>query len=242
MSTAVSEFQYVGSELDLFAAVHNWKAYWSRQIRPFIKGDVVEAGAGIGSNTRFLDPGHKGRWVCLEPDPQLLSRLVENLKTIESGRRYEAVCGTLQTLGDQQFDTIIYIDVLEHIEHDRDELSLAASRLRPGGHIVVLSPANQRLFTPFDAAIGHFRRYNKRMLRTISPAHATVERLQYLDSVGLFASAVNLLFLRQSAPTKAQLQFWDHWIIPLSRTLDRLIRYSAGKTILGIWQRPGSET
>ena len=67
----MSEFKYVGSELDLFAAALNWKTYWSRQIRPFLKGDILEVGAGIGSNTRFLDPGNAGRWVCLEPDPEL---------------------------------------------------------------------------------------------------------------------------------------------------------------------------
>jgi hypothetical protein len=52
----MSDFSYVGSELELFAAVGNWKTYWSRQIRPFITGDVIEVGAGIGSNTPFLDP------------------------------------------------------------------------------------------------------------------------------------------------------------------------------------------
>jgi 2-polyprenyl-3-methyl-5-hydroxy-6-metoxy-1,4-benzoquinol methylase len=240
----VSEFQYAGSELDLFAAVHNWKSYWSRQIRPFIAGDVVEAGAGIGSNTAFLDSGHARRWVCLEPDSRLLSRLEENLKTVDArpphkSCGYEAVCGTLQTLGDQQFDTIIYIDVLEHIEQDREELVLAASRLRPGGHVIVLAPAHQRLFTPFDAAIGHFRRYNKPMLRAISPAGTRLARLRYLDSVGLCASAANLLFLRQSAPTKAQLQFWDQWMIPVSRVVDGLFAWSIGKTIVGIWQQSG---
>ena len=56
----MSEFKYIGSELDLFAAVWNWKAYWSRQIRPFLNGDILEVGAGIGSNTRFLDPGGAG--------------------------------------------------------------------------------------------------------------------------------------------------------------------------------------
>lgn len=233
----MNEFQYVGSELDLFAAVHNWKSYWSSRIRPFIAGDVVEAGAGIGSNTRFLDAGLAGRWVCLEPDPQLLSRLVENLKQPNGANRYEPVCGTLATLGGQQFDTIVYIDVLEHIERDREELALAVSRLRSGGHVVVLSPAHQRLFTPFDAAIGHFRRYNKRMLRAISPPGATLARLEYLDCVGLCASAANLLFLRQSAPTKAQLKLWDERIIPVSRIVDRLCFYSAGKTIVGIWRR-----
>ncbi|MGH9597485.1 MAG: class I SAM-dependent methyltransferase [Edaphobacter sp.] len=234
----MSEFKYVGSELDLFASVWNWKSYWSAQIKPFLAGDVLEVGSGIGSNTELLDPGGSGRWVCLEPDPQLVAVLTRKLKEKEAGRRHEAICGTLQSLAGQHFDTIIYIDVLEHIENDREELIAAASLLRPGGRVIVLSPAHQRLFTPFDAAIGHFRRYNRSMLQAISPTGLHLERMRYLDSVGLFASSANRLFLQQSMPTKAQLRFWDGWMVPISRVLDPLFSYSIGKSIIAIWHKP----
>jgi SAM-dependent methyltransferase len=233
----MSELKYVGAELDLFAAVRNWKTYWSRQIRPFLKGDILEVGAGIGSNTRLLDPGGTGRWVCLEPDPGLMDQLVAKLAETESRRGYECVCGTLESLPGQQFDTIIYIDVLEHIPEDREELKQAASHLRPGGHLIVLSPAHQSLFSPFDAAIGHCRRYNRPMLVKISPPGLRLERLRYLDCAGLTLSAANAQLLRQSMPTAAQLAFWDRWIIPISRVFDRLFLYSLGKTIIAVWRR-----
>jgi SAM-dependent methyltransferase len=234
----MSEFKYVGSELDLFASMRNWKAYWSQQIRPFLRGDILEVGAGIGSNTRFLDPGGAGRWVCLEPDHELSDQLIRNFGETEPKRVYEPVCGTLEALMGQQFDTIIYIDVLEHIYADREELKNAASRLRPRGHLIVLAPAHQRLFSPFDAAIGHFRRYDRSMLRAISPASLRLERMRYLDCAGLILSAANMLFLRQSMPTKAQLRFWDDWIVPISRVLDKPFLYSVGKTIIAVWRRP----
>ena len=233
----MSEFVYVGGELNLFAAAKNWKSYWSRQIKPFLNGDILEVGAGIGSNTGRLDQGGTERWVCLEPDPQLVARLTETLRNAKSGRKYEIVCGTLQTLAGQQFDTITYIDVLEHIQEDRDELAAAATHLRPGGRIVVLSPAHQWLFSPFDAAIGHFRRYNRAMLQNITPASLRLERIKYLDCAGLAASASNLLLLRQSLPTAKQLAVWDGWMVPVSRVLDGLIRYSVGKTIVAVWRK-----
>jgi hypothetical protein len=126
---------------------------------------------------------------------------------------------------------------LEHIDNDREELNQAASHLRPGGHLIVLSPAHQRLFSPFDAAIGHFRRYNRPMLRSISPPSLHLEQLIYLDSAGLVLSIANLLFLRQSMPTKAQLRIWDGWVVPVSRVLDRCLLKSVGKSIVGIWRR-----
>lgn len=234
----MTEFKYVGTELDLFAAVKNWKSYWSHAIQPFLVGDVLEVGAGIGSNTAFLDFGGTGRWVCLEPDAGLASLLNANIREIKSRRSYECVSGTLQDLeASSKFDSILYIDVLEHIEDDRAELTRAASRLRAGGRIIVLSPAHQWLFTPFDAAIGHFRRYNRRSLRGVSPPGLRLERLVYLDSAGLLLSSANLLLLRQSMPTKGQLRIWDEWVIPVSRVLDKCLFHRVGKSIVGVWRR-----
>lgn len=231
--------KYIGSELELFAELQNWKGYWAGQLRPFVKGDILEIGAGIGSNTRFLDAGGgSGRWVCLEPDPELLAQLIRNIKQSEVRRSYETVRGTLESLSGQMFDTIVYIDVLEHIENDFEELSRAASCLRSGGHLIVLSPAHQSLFSPFDAAIGHFRRYNRKMLRAVSPVGLRLQRMRYLDCAGMTLSAANRLLLRQSMPTEAQLRFWDRWIVPVSRVFDKLFRYSLGKTIIAIWERP----
>ena len=152
----------------------------------------------------------------LEPDPNLTAQLTLNLGQTNGSRRHEIVCGTLQSLEASQFDTIIYIDVLEHIENDRQELEAAAARLRSGGRVIVLSPAHQGLFTPFDAAIGHFRRYNRSMLKSISPSGLRLDQVWYLDSAGLILSAANRYFLRQSMPTKAQLHFWDRCVVPVS--------------------------
>lgn len=233
----MSEFKYVGSELDLFAAAHNWKSYWSSRIRPFINGDILEVGAGIGANTPYLDHGGNRRWVCLEPDSNLATRLTLNLGKTGVGREYEIVCGTVQQLESGRFDTILYIDVLEHIENDREELEAASTLLKDGGHLIVLSPAHQHLFTPFDAAIGHFRRYNRSMLQNISPPSLRLEEVWYLDSAGLLLSVANLLFLHRSMPRKGQIAFWDRCVVPVSRFVDRCFLSSVGKSIVGIWLR-----
>jgi hypothetical protein len=176
--------------------------------------------------------------MCLEPDPDFSTVLNESLCDPSLGCTYQVSNCTLQGLSaEKQFNAIIYIDVLEHIKDDRTELTEAAAHLRPGGFLAVLAPAHQWLFAPFDAAIGHYRRYNRSMLQKISPPGMRIEKLIYLDSVGLLASLANRLLLRQSVPKVAQLEFWDRRMIPASRGLDRLLRYSLGKTVLAIWQR-----
>jgi SAM-dependent methyltransferase len=234
----MSEFRYVGSELGLFANAGNWKRYWTEAVRPFISGDVLEVGAGIGANSMMLRHLAGGRWVCLEPDPSLVQTLRETAARRESQPGYEIVCGTVASLPvTDVFDTILYIDVLEHIQQDEAELNSAVAHLRCGGHVIVLSPAHGWLYSEFDAAIGHYRRYNSSMLRRLNVRATTLKRVMYLDSAGVLVSSANRLLLRQSMPTPQQLRLWDRWIIPVSRVLDRALQYRIGKTILGVWRR-----
>jgi 2-polyprenyl-3-methyl-5-hydroxy-6-metoxy-1,4-benzoquinol methylase len=227
------EFAYAGSELEIFEKAVNWKRYFARYMAPYIRGEVLEAGAGIGANNRiFASLGFK-RWTCLEPDRSLLGQLSASLP---DRSRFEPVAGTLDDLPGRRFDAILYLDVLEHIEDDSAEMRRAAEHLYPGGCVIVLAPAHQWLFTPFDAAIGHFRRYSKATLAAAAPPELHRERLIYLDSVGLAASLANRLLLKQAKPTHAQIQTWDRMMIPLSRIFDPLLRYSAGKSVLGIWR------
>ena len=231
---------YLGNELDVFAAATNWKQYWRSHIVPFVGGDVAEVGAGVGSNTELLCNSDRVRqWTCLEPDPRLANRLREALRG--GAGRCAIVVGTLEDVADDdRFDSVVYIDVLEHIEDDRAELRRAAAHLRPGGALVVLSPAHQWLFTPFDAAIGHYRRYTKRSLAAAMPPGLRVQQLIYLDSVGLLASTANRLFLRSASPTPAQIRLWDRVLVTGSKVLDPLLGHSVGKSVLGIWRKESS--
>src|SRR4029079_6868569 len=71
----MSAFAYAGNDLDVFAHAINWKRYFGRVLSPYIRGDVLEVGAGIGGTTRVLCTPRADRWVCLEPDPELAERL-----------------------------------------------------------------------------------------------------------------------------------------------------------------------
>jgi SAM-dependent methyltransferase len=233
----MKNFAYQGAELDLFAGAKNWKSYWSREIEPFLKGDVLEVGAGIGSNIRYLDRPGLGQWVCLEPDAALARKLGARLAQSSRMPPIEIMCGTLETVTGRQFDTILYIDVLEHIERDGEELATAARCLRPGGHLVVLSPAYHWLFSRFDDALGHFRRYGSRALRRLTPPGLRLERLWHLDSAGLIAS-IGGLWLRQQMPSRTQISIWDRGLVPLSRVTDRMLAHCVGRSVVAVWEKP----
>src|SRR5262249_19659327 len=136
-----------------------------------------------------------------------------------------------------RFDAILYIDVLEHIEDDRGELARAAERLNAGGALIVLSPAHPFLYTPFDAEIGHFRRYTRASLRAAAPDSLRIGKLKYLDSAGMLASAGNRVLLKASMPTEKQILTWDRMLVPVSRVIDPLLMGRVGKSVLGIWTK-----
>jgi SAM-dependent methyltransferase len=231
-----SGFEYVGTELDLFAHARRWKAAWIARVRPFVSGDVLEVGAGLGANTRDLQSGDVRSWTCLEPDARLAGRLREAVAAVPRCRVTVGDTGSIAG----PFDCVLYADVLEHVEDDRAEASRAASLLRPGGRIVVLAPAHPSLYSPFDRAIGHYRRYDARSLRACMPPGCVETRLEYLDSAGMLLSLANRLLLRQSMPTLRQVMFWDRVVVPVSRVLDPLLGRRIGKSILAAWTLRGT--
>jgi SAM-dependent methyltransferase len=231
--SAEPSYKYIGSELDLFALAVNWKRYWTGHIQPFLRGRILEIGAGIGSNTLALADSSQD-WTCLEPDAELADRLRRRLAG--AGLSFRVVNGTTADIpSEDRFDCALYIDVLEHIPDDRAELRRVSAFLRPGGRLIVLAPAHQFLFSAFDEAVGHCRRYSRKALLAVAPPDVRVERAFYLDSAGAVASAANRLVLRQSMPTAQQLKFWDSRLVPVSRLIDPVFGYRLGKSVVAIW-------
>ena len=232
---------YPGGELELFREARNWKGYLRDQLDPYLRGDVLEVGAGLGGTTLALHHARCTSWTCLEPDPELARELGSATAALRDaqGRPPRIVgCALAELDPPARYDAILYVDVLEHIEDDGKELLAAAARLHPSGHLVVVSPAHQWLFTAFDVAIGHHRRYSAAQLLARAPRGASLVCLRYLDSIGIAASLANRLLLRASAPTPAQLRVWDRYMVPVSRRVDAWFRYSLGKSILAVWQHP----
>ena len=228
----MAEIEYIGGELELFSEATNWKRWFTSFLGPHIQGDVLEVGAGIGANTRdFLraTAGQTGSWTLLEPDTRLLDVARNELQD-------EPVLfkvGTIQDV-ERTFDTLIYIDVLEHIRDSRLELELAHRMLNSGGRVIVLVPAFQMLYNEFDASIGHYRRYTKKRLIEDFRNLFDPKELAYFDCLGFGASVANKLILHKPVPSKTNVRFWDRILVPFSRIMDRLVFRAFGKSLLAV--------
>lgn len=234
-------FTYLGDELTLFAHAVRWKDYFGSFIRPYLGLHVLEVGAGMGGTTDILLPYNEAskvqEWWCLEPDSNFCASLNKKFGEDDRVKVVSKKTSDLTTEA-QCFNTILYIDVLEHIENDKKELEQAEVLLKTGGYLIILCPAHKFLFSDFDAEIGHFRRYNKAMYRDVVPESLQEVTMKYLDSFGTLLSMLNRCVLQQSLPTLSQIRFWDSKVVPISRRIDPCIGYSFGKSILGIWRKP----
>jgi SAM-dependent methyltransferase len=230
--------QYIGTELDVFATAVNWKTYVRDMLRPFVRGAVLEVGAGKGSFTVALHELDHTRWLCLEPDSTLASDIRKRQVENEIPHDVTLFVGSLADLPDRErFDTILYLDVLEHISDDCEEVRWAAMRLAPGGRLIVLSPAYPTLYSEFDAAIGHFRRYTRVSLEDIRSPDTVTEATFYLDGPGALLSLANRFLLRSAAPSMKQIAFWDRIVVPMARVFDPILGRRFGRSVVVVWQK-----
>jgi SAM-dependent methyltransferase len=238
----MTENAYIGDELKIFAHAVNWKHYYGCAIKGWFGQRVLEVGAGLGETTRHLCTGQHLEWLCLEPDPGFC----DTIRAKASSGQIPGFCsiynGTTEDLQGKHryFDTILYVDVLEHIQDDCAELQRAAHLLNDQGRVIVLSPAHSFLFSAFDHQIGHYRRYDREALRAACPAELAIERMVYLDSAGMLASLANRLLLSQSKPTLRQIQFWDSVLVRISRVVDPIVFHRIGKSILAVMRKKTS--
>ena len=228
------DYSYVGSELELFIRAVNWKSYWASRVRPYVHGNVLDVGAGLGATFDYL-AGAADSWTCLEPDAALCAQL--STRVASQPRPPRVICGTLEQLPEElRFDTAVYIDVLEHIEHDAEQVAAVTRKLDPGGTLIVLSPALPFLYSPFDKSVGHFRRYTRQTLAAVAPPALTLKDWFFLDGLGVLAS----LFARvakRSQPTPSQIELWDKTLVPVSKLTDALTSRLFGRSIVMVWTK-----
>jgi 2-polyprenyl-3-methyl-5-hydroxy-6-metoxy-1,4-benzoquinol methylase len=200
------------------------------ELAPHIGRRVLEVGAGLGAVTMELVS--RGRDVtALEPDPSLHARLNANVNgaVTVNGTLHEVPSGTV-------FDTVLYVNVLEHIRDDAAELRAAASHLAPGGNIVVFVPALPALYGTMDEVSGHHRRYRRAELSAVlAAAGLRTTTITSFDPVGVVPYWVMYRVMRRTSLGSASVGLYDRVIIPLSRAAALLTRgRGPGKNLVAV--------
>ena len=223
---------------DAMEEISHYYAWMFSLIRPFLGRRVLEVGPGYGNIAKLiLNEGIA--YHAIDKDKGVVAALKRNYPS-----RAEAFfvgeiersshLSELRSLGT---DTVLEVNVLEHVERDVDHLRALAGYV-PGGRLVLFVPAMKILYGSWDEDAGHFRRYNKEDLRkAATEAGLQIERLAYFNGLGaiLWFVTCRLLRLRlKSENTNRSVVIYDRVILPIARFLDPLLSPFFGQSLLAV--------
>ena len=240
LKTALSRDIYLDKDkdiLDAFASAPNFNRWMADTIRPYVGKNVLEIGAGMGNLTRQLLPGRK-RYVATDIDREHLERLSNRL----SHRPHLQIAELNAAVPDNhapfqgQMDTVICLNVLEHIEDDLEALRNIRCMLQDGGRAVILVPSGQSIFNSLDEELGHFRRYSEDQLRErMAAAGFDVETVLHFNRASRPGWWLNGTILKRRTISRLQLRNFDR-MVWLLRRVDAYLPWSQ-TSIIGIGRR-----
>lgn len=206
------------------------------RVRPWVRDRVIEVGSGIGNLSQFLVD--RPRVVLTDTAAPYLDCLCTrfgHLPNVEVMRLYlPTVDGPVAS---RSFDTIVCLNVLEHVADDA--LSLLAMRglLGSGGRLILLVPALPALYGSLDRALGHVRRYTPRELRAkFDRAGLRMRHLEYFNLAGIPGWWFTGRVLQRQIIPAASLRWFDA-LVPLFR-LERYLPWRIGQSLIAIGERP----
>ncbi len=223
------KYNYNGWELQSFDAANNFRDYQNKIIIKYIKGKVAEVGPGNGVNSELFLKRLK-KLFLYEPS----YKLYKNLKKKYKNKKKIKIFNSKFKKNSKKFDTILYLDVLEHILDHKKELNSAIFSLKRGGHLIINVPAFSFLYSNFDKDVGHYRRYSKKSIKKIiNENNCKIMQLKYYDIIGFFLSLISkfLTFTDYRKNFRNKILLWDS-LVPLSKFLDKILFNIFGKSLI----------
>ena len=238
MSPGGAALVYEGRDLEAMSFARNYHRWIVSEFRPYLGDTVAEVGAGSGNVSEMLLAEPIRRLVAVEPSEQMYPLLARRLADEPRARTEQAFFSAIHERHRGAFDTVVYVNVLEHVPDDAGELRCVWETLKPGGHLCVFVPALQWLYSDFDASIGHYRRYHREPLRRLlRGAGFEVVRLRYFDSLGILPWLVVFRLMRRRL-AGSDVAAYDRWAVPLLRAVEPRVPVPLGKNLLAVARKP----
>ena len=218
--------------LEALSAAPRFNRWMAETIQPYLGTTIMEIGAGIGNITRFLAPRTK-RYLVTDVDAEHLVRLsagFQHRPNVQVARVDLADPACFQSFKGQM-ESVVCLNVVEHIEDDLQALRNIHSVLGPNGRAVVLVPHGQEIFGSLDVALGHYRRYSEQELRQkMETCGLQVERVIMFNRISRPAWYVSGRIFKRTALGRGQMKLFDKFVW-LWRRIDPLLPWPSTSLI-----------
>src|SRR5579859_128505 len=193
---------------------------------------VLNAGCGSGEMTMLLAQQSSWRVDAIDIDPEAI-RLSQEIKGKLGLKNVTVSQASIEEYAGREYDLIISNDVLEHIENDSRAVQKLAALLKPGGILCVSVPAAQWLYGYHDEMLGHYRRYNKRLLASRLTDHFEIKRSRYFGATLIPIALLYSGILRRPYPVGHQREnsFADRVLKALLH-IEQVIEFPIGTSLL----------
>ncbi|WP_419948683.1 class I SAM-dependent methyltransferase [Candidatus Palauibacter sp.] len=226
---------YDGRDLEAMSEAARYHRDILRLFSPYLGERILEVGAGIGNISRLLLEREPARLHALEPSPRMFSLLSRRLRGVPNASAHHAFLSDVIDNRDVAgVDSVLSVNVLEHVEDDARELEMMRHVLRSGGHLCLWVPALPGLYSRFDRSLGHFRRYRKKdVAEKLEAAGFQVVRVAYRDLVGMVAWFVACRLMGQ-ALTPGKVRLYDRLVMPVTERFRHRIDPPVGKNVVAV--------
>lgn len=229
---------YAGRDLESMSFARNYHRWILDLFAPHLGRRVVEVGAGTGSFSELLLARDPESLTLVEPSSAMHSLLVGRVGGLASRARVKIHNDTFARVArrvaeEERPDSVIYVNVLEHVDDDEAELRLVADSLAPGGRVLIFVPAFEWLYGSFDRVVGHRRRYTRRGLAAkCERAGLSVVKSAYFDAAGVLPWWLKYRVLRSEKMEPAAVRFYDRVCVPVLRRVEAIVPPPVGKNVL----------
>lgn len=239
--SAASEYTLRDQErMQLAPNYFEWQA---RSVREHLGHRVLEIGCGLGNFTRHLLDrelvlGIDVEEACLV---QLRGRFQNRANLVV--RTLDVLEPEFLTLKRYHLDSIVMLNVLEHISDDALALRQMNAVLSPSGNVILIVPAFESLYGPIDANLGHYRRYSKTTFRILAERHGFhVRTLRYMNSAGLAGWWINAKILKKAQQSESQIAFFDSKLVPLLSRFESRWEPPFGQSLFAVLEKRLAES
>jgi len=227
-----SDFNYSGTELDAMSQARQYYAAISKYFDGHYGSHIVEVGAGVGTFSSFLYDRAGPESLCLlEPASNNFPVLRDRFRGHESVTVHQ---GYLEDFAvGLSADSLVAINVLEHVADEDAFLGAAREALRPGGTLLLFVPAVQSISGSLDKAFGHMRRYSKSSLQTrLSQSGFQTVSLRYFNLPGVLSWFIAGRVLRRVTISPREVRIFDRAVMPWLSKVERFWEPPMGQSLV----------